>query len=63
MRGPASDVLEVVGHAVGHVYLSRAAADTIAPARRGPRPDRNEHCSLGLNAPGVQTDEQVVGQS
>jgi hypothetical protein len=27
---PAS-VLEVVGHDIGHVYVSRAAADTIAP--------------------------------
>jgi hypothetical protein len=25
--------------------------------------DPNEHCSLGLNALGVQADEQVTGQS
>ena len=29
------------------------------PARDRP----NEHCSLGLNAPGVNADEQVAGQS
>ena len=44
-RGPASvvfeseddrwaDVLEVVGHDVGHVYITRAAADVLAPAGR-----------------------------
>jgi len=29
-----------------------------APAR-----DRTVHCSIGVNAPGVNADEQVAGQS
>jgi hypothetical protein len=41
----------------------RRAAPTWPPSPRRPRPDPNEHCSLGLNALGVNADEQVAGQS
>ena len=59
-----ADVLEVVGHDVGHVYITRAAADVLAPAgrsnsapSRGARREAPSEQSIAAVAPVVKEPE------